>query len=380
MGNISAESFRLYCDRIDDAVNSCKTDYQRRRVANLAKIMLSGESIAVRREAREMLIQIASGLYSRSAEIQIDAVDSFCDVEFDIGSSGTLDDLQYEQIKEQIGYLAKDLAKTSDSEKFATRFTDWVAKKSEDVANDRMEKNVKAFDKREGRKTKFAYIPAGSLICGFCCMMASRKYDFSANAKKKLHDHCNCKLVPDIDGKRIEGWDPESYENGYEALYKGKDENGKPIFDDKYVYDLETNSAVQKDSEKWDLSIQFSVRFESLLNEAMECEPVRQARLNNIEKNRKNWEAQSLDETVNALMKNPRKLKASKTGQIRIVDADTSLQIRIDPRSGYFRIEDVSKNGYNGTYVDGSMPDDSLSVKQKDRLTHYRIGELEDGS
>ena len=77
------------------------------------------------------------------------------------------------------------------------------------TANEEMTANA-------GSAARYAYIPSSPEICGFCCMMASRGFDFTYEAQDKLHDNCSCKKIPETDKKRIGSYDPEPYRERYE--------------------------------------------------------------------------------------------------------------------------------------------------------------------
>lgn len=246
MMGLSRDDFEEYCNAIDAALASCSTESQRAMISELAMVMLNGSTISVRRSARSAIADIMCGLYSRSANLQASVVDEFCMKHFGAEPSAISFSIPKSQALEEIGYLAERFIETGDSSEFASRACSWASVKSQECANMKMEANC---GKKYGRRrVKYAYVPRSGKVCGFCCMMASRDFDFTSSAKQKLHDNCLCKLMPET-AKPIEGYDSKTYKDGFDLLYEGKDDSGRPVFKSGMLFDCETGEVVQREAE-----------------------------------------------------------------------------------------------------------------------------------
>lgn len=80
------------------------------------------------------------------------------------------------------------------------------------LANETMVKNV---GRDSGRGVRFARVPQGRETCLFCIMLASRGFVYhtkeTAGEFSHYHAHCDCKVVPGLEGTSIEGYDPDQY-------------------------------------------------------------------------------------------------------------------------------------------------------------------------
>ena len=102
-----------------------------------------------------------------------------------------------------------------------------------------------------GRKVKYAYVPQSAKVCGFCCMMASRGFDFRSDAKPKLHKHCDCKLIPEQGAGLLADYDPGVYEEGYRRLFVGYAVDGTgnkvPRFKEPFSYDATSGEIIRRE-------------------------------------------------------------------------------------------------------------------------------------
>lgn len=86
-----------------------------------------------------------------------------------------------------------------------------------------------ATSERDKACTGWARIPSGSKTCAFCYMLASRGFAYksadSAGHETKFHTKCDCRVVPEFDGKtpKYQGYDPESMHEVYKAAHKKGD-------------------------------------------------------------------------------------------------------------------------------------------------------------
>lgn len=80
------------------------------------------------------------------------------------------------------------------------------------LANETMVKNV---SRDSGRGVRFARVPQGRETCLFCIMLASRGFVYytkeTAGEFNHYHVHCDCKVMPGLEGTSIEGYDPDRY-------------------------------------------------------------------------------------------------------------------------------------------------------------------------
>ena len=107
--NVSKEAFEAYCKAVDAAQASVTAPEQRRAVARLLKVVVEGETIEIRRAAREALIAKLQALYARSANAQAAAVDQFCRDSLGIEPKPMEFSMPYEQAHEIVGYVIKGL-------------------------------------------------------------------------------------------------------------------------------------------------------------------------------------------------------------------------------------------------------------------------------
>lgn len=74
---------------------------------------------------------------------------------------------------------------------------------------------------RDPKCKKFAIVPVG-MCCAWCGMLATRDfvYESEQTARKSVHDHCDCQIVPSWGRKYeqlvIQGYDPSLYKQAYE--------------------------------------------------------------------------------------------------------------------------------------------------------------------
>lgn len=86
-----------------------------------------------------------------------------------------------------------------------------------------------ATSERDQACTGWARIPSGSKTCAFCYMLASRGFAYksadSAGLETKFHTKCDCRVVPEFNGKTPEyrGYDPVSMREVYKAAHKKGD-------------------------------------------------------------------------------------------------------------------------------------------------------------
>lgn len=77
--------------------------------------------------------------------------------------------------------------------------------------------------KNDKREKKWARVPGSPTPCTFCCMLASRGFDYSsyesARGKKGSHyGECKCTVMQGYEGMQVEGYDKDAYYRQWKKL------------------------------------------------------------------------------------------------------------------------------------------------------------------
>ena len=77
--------------------------------------------------------------------------------------------------------------------------------------------------KNDKREKKWARVPGSPTPCTFCCMLASRGFDYSsyesARGKKGSHyGECRCTVMQGYEGMQVEGYDKDAYYRQWKKL------------------------------------------------------------------------------------------------------------------------------------------------------------------
>ena len=103
------DEFDAYCKAIDSAKGSIENEKNKKFFSRMFREMIEGETIDVRRAARESIIARMQAIYRVSANAQAAAVDQFCKESLGVNPKPKEFSMPYDQAREIVGYVAKEV-------------------------------------------------------------------------------------------------------------------------------------------------------------------------------------------------------------------------------------------------------------------------------
>jgi hypothetical protein len=182
-----------------------------KRAVAIALSQIEYESIY---DLRMQILKILGPIYAASYEMSSAAAARFYDevLEYLTDSSFAARTLTWNEEafeKSVRAFLSKVI--DGDLTRLLSLLQDRVDYESKQAAGETIKYNAGI----DSRHVGWARVPTGSETCSFCIMLASRgavyKSEKTAGGHGHYHSHCDCRIVPVLEGVEIEGYDPDYY-------------------------------------------------------------------------------------------------------------------------------------------------------------------------
>lgn len=235
MGEIDRAAYDRYVRQSAIAEKLAEDERFGKQLEAAARAMRDAPDEASRKAPREKLVRLVFGMCERTAGVANGAADGFFQKATGKPAADHAQRVSIGQAEGQVRYAADRMFGDGDAAELAGRMQRWTALQARGFANDAMYESVIAA-RKAGADLRYAHVPTTQNPCTFCCMIASRGFDFTSRSKKEMHHGCKCRLVPGFRGDKLEGYDPDLYYDRYlddlkagSPLSADDPEHGKPV-------------------------------------------------------------------------------------------------------------------------------------------------------
>jgi hypothetical protein len=200
---ISQVELNRYRNQIKQRQNDAR-DYLLARLEREAH----GLSVADARDKTIEIMQDSMGVFGDQAQaLSAEFFDEICEAENIDAQPGVMFDdiIDPDKLSEKVHYYAGKLV-NGDWDGYAGSNADLAAFYVHRSALQNMERNCYQ------NHVRYARVGTGRETCGFCFMLCTRGFDYRSEetASAASHPHCDCIIVPGVDGvTKIEGYEPD---------------------------------------------------------------------------------------------------------------------------------------------------------------------------
>lgn len=167
-----------------------------------------GMTVAEAREASIEIMEDCPAAYGDKAQaLSAELFDEICEAEGIDAAPGAIFDylISHSKLVEKVHYFAGKLV-GGDWDGYAGSNADLASFYVHRSALENMSRN------RYANGVKYARVGTGRETCGYCFMLSSLGFDYRSEmtASAGSHEHCDCIIVPGVDGvTTIDGYDPK---------------------------------------------------------------------------------------------------------------------------------------------------------------------------